>query len=309
MAASLRGRGIDLLHTQHTGCEEAPIAAAWARLPNIVGTFHVDSSYDLDYQRSGIAHRCLEWASNRCLHHAIAVSEATKRDWVARTGLAAHRIVTIHNGINPQYFQRGHSKAAAREALGLPQHAVIAGSLGRLDAAKGFKYLLEAMALLRPANDRLFIAIAGSGSGNGTLRDLASQLGISDRIIFLGQQPDVNVVLDAYDVFVIPSLCEALPFALLESMAHQLPAIGTIVGGIPEVIVPGVTGFLCPPRDPAALAAAIRPLLESPDLCQRMGGAGRERVIKHFHEDDMVRKTIAVYREMLGTAAAMEEIC
>jgi glycosyltransferase involved in cell wall biosynthesis len=241
----------------------------------------------------------MEWYSNRSLHLAIAVSEATKRDWVRRTGMPAERVVTIHNGIDPDAFVRRQSKQDARATLGLPRDAIILGGVGRLEAAKGFAYLIESVALLRSEFPQVMAAIAGAGPLREQLAAAASARGVSDRVVFLGFQSDVNAVFDVCDAFVLSSLCEALPFALLEAMAHELPVVGTAVGGVPEVIVPGETGFLAPARNAAALAAAARPLLASRDLRIRLGRAGRERVTKHFHEADMVRNTINVYRQML----------
>jgi glycosyltransferase involved in cell wall biosynthesis len=301
LASAIRERSVDLFHTQSTGCEEMPVAARRARVPYVLGTFHVDSTYDLNRERSGFAHRAMEWYSNRSLHQAIAVSEATKKDWVRRTGIPAERVVTIHNGIDPEHFVRQQAKHDARARLGLPRDAVILGGLGRLAPAKGFAQLIEALAALRSDFPNALVAIAGDGPLREQLETRAQSLGVAERVVFLGFQTDVNLVLDACDVFVLSSLCEALPFALLEAMAHELPVVGTTVGGVPEVIIPGENGFLAPPRDGGALAASVRPLLESTDLRNRMGGAGRQRVIKHFHEADMVQKTLNVYRQMSGT--------
>ena len=300
LASAIRHIPVDIFHTQYTGCEEMPVAARLAGVPRVLGTFHVDSTYDLKRERSGLTHRAMEWYSNRSLHLAIAVSEATKQDWMRRTGIPSQRVVTIHNGIDPNQFVRRQSKHDARARLALPQDAIILGGLGRLDPAKGFAHLIEALAALRTDFPQALVAIAGDGPLREQLEAKAMTLGVSDRVVFLGFQTDVNLVLDACDVFVLPSLCEALPFALLEAMAHELPAVGTTVGGIPEVIIPGETGFLAPANNAGALAAAVRPLLPSQDIRVRLGRAGRERVIKHFHEADMVRKTIDVYRQMLA---------
>lgn len=296
----ISGQRIDLMHLQKTGCEESPVSARLASVPAILGTFHVSPSLDLQRVRSGLAHRPLEWISNHSLHAAIAVSEATRRDWISRTRIPAERVVTIHNGIDPNHFRRGQSQRAARGKLGLPADAIILGGLGRLDPAKGFAWLIEALAILRSEHPLALVAIAGAGPLREELAAQAAAAGVADRVVFLGFQSDVTLVLDACDVFVLSSLSEALPFALLEAMAHELPAVGTTVGGVPEVIIPGETGFLAAPRDPTSLAAAIRPLLLSAELRERMGRAARERVFKHFHEADMVRKTIEVYHQVLG---------
>ncbi len=302
-AGRLRQVPTDLFHTQNAGCEEIPLAARLAKVPRVLGTFHVDSTYDLEGRRSGWAHRAIEWYSNRCLDRAIAVSEATRADWIRRTRLSPERVLTIHNGIDPEYFRRVHSPAEARGRLGLPADALVIGGVGRLEPAKGFVYLLEALAALKAEYPRVVVAVAGAGQLEPVLLRQAQELGLQERVFLLGFQPDVNPVLDACDVFALPSLCEALPFALLEAMAHELPVVGTTVGGVPEVIVSGETGFLTPPRDSATLAQRLRPLLDSSTLRQRLGHAARDRVIRHFHVANMVRSTLAVYRDLLSQPA------
>lgn len=295
-ARELRERQIDLFHAQNCGCEESPVAAHLAGIPHVLGTFHVDSTYDLEGERSGVRHRLLEYVSNRALNHAIAVSEATKRDWVRRTRIPERRVTTIHNGVDPDRFRRRVDRSAARRQLGLPEDAVIFGGVGRLDAAKGFEYAIESVAGLP---ETIHLAIAGRGVLREPLEQLAERLGVASRVHFLGFQSDVGLVYDALDVFLLSSLCEALPYALLEAMSHELPVVGTRVAGVPEVIVEGEVGFLADPRDPESLIRAALPLVDSSDLRTRLGAAGRERVIRHFHERDMVAKTIEVYRSML----------
>lgn len=300
LARLLRRHPIDIFHTQNTGCEESPVAAKLAGVPRVIGTFHVNSSLDLQRVRSGPTHRLLETVSNRCLHTAIAVSHATRRDWVQRTHIPADRVVTIHNGIDPDKFRRRQSRESARRALGLPEGGLIVGGLGRLDEAKGFTYLLDAAVKLRAEFPNLVVAIAGAGPLRESLEAQADRQGLGGVVRVLGFQADVQAVLDALDVFAIPSLSEALPFALLEAMATELPAVGTAVGGIPEVIVEGETGFVIPPRNLDRLVTGLRTLLTNPDLRSRMSTAGRERVIRHFHERDMVQKTIEVYRREIS---------
>jgi glycosyltransferase involved in cell wall biosynthesis len=298
VAKRFREDSFDLLHTQNTGCEESPVAARLAGIPIILGTFHVDSTYDLTKERSGIPHRTLEHISNHCLTHAIGVSRKTSEDWISRTHLPRHKVTTIYNGIDPEKFKRKMSRIDARMKLKLPQDAIIVGGLGRLDPAKGYIYLIEAVAQLAESVPQLYAAIAGQGPLRESLEAQSIRLGIADRIRFLEFQVDVQPVLDALDIFIIPSLCEALPYALLEAMATELPAIGTVVGGVPEVINAD-TGLLVPPKNSDAIAEAIMQLANSSELRSRMGRAGRRRVIEHFQEKEMVRKTIDLYRGLL----------
>jgi glycosyltransferase involved in cell wall biosynthesis len=300
LAASFRRRPVDLMHTNNTGCEESAVAARLAGVPWVLGTFHVDSTYDLSRSRSGLRHRALECLSNHCLHAAIAVSEATRRDWLRRTGMPARRVVTIHNGVRPAMSDRPRNTAAARGRLGLPADQVIVGGVGRLDRAKGFDDLLDAVAALATDRPHVAVALAGQGPLRAALEQRASRLGIASRVHFLGYRADVNEVYAALDVFVLSSVCEALPYVLLEAMAAGLPVVATTVGGVPEVVAAGETGFLVPPQDPPALAAALRPLLASAELRDRMGRAGRDRVARAFDERETVARTIQFYRDLLG---------
>jgi glycosyltransferase involved in cell wall biosynthesis len=300
LARTFRRHRVDLLHTQNTGCEESPVAAKVAGVPQVLGTFHVDPTYDLHRERSGPGHRLLEVVSNRCLDVAVAVSHATKRDWVRRSHIPPARVVAIHNGIDPGTFRRRQSRQEARRALGLPETGLVVGGLGRLEEAKGFAFLIDAAAQLRSEFPDLTVAIAGAGPLRDALEQQAARLGLAGSVRFLGFQTDVQPVLDAFDVFAMPSLCETLGYALLEAMATEVPAVGSAVGGIPEVIVPGETGLVVPPRDPARLAEGLRVLLADAKRRERWGAEARSRVARHFHESDMVRKTIDLYRLARG---------
>jgi glycosyltransferase involved in cell wall biosynthesis len=303
LSRTFAAHSVDLLHTQDTGCEDSPVAARLAGIGHVVGTFHVDSTYDLAGIRSGFTHRAMEIVSNHALHRAIAVSEATRDDWIRRTHVPDEKVVTIHNGIDPEKFRRRTDRASARARLGLPPSGpVVIGGIGRLDEAKGFIYLIEAMAALSAEFPDAILLIAGDGALKESLMARAAAVGIADRVRFLGFVSDVQSVLDALDIFAMPSLCETLGYAILEAMATELPVVGTTVGGVPEVIVPGQTGFLVPPRDSASLAGALRQLMISQTMRKTLGRAGRQRVVDHFQESVCARTTIDLYRQMLSGA-------
>ena len=287
---------MDLLYSPIVSCEPSPLAARLAGVPCVTGTFHTDSSHGRWYERP------LELGTNHALDRGIAVSEAIRRDWIARTRIAPHRVVTIHNGIDPDHFRRTSSCADARRQLGLPIDRQIVAGLGGLRALKGFAYLIESLALLRHEFPSATAVIAGDGDQRTELEAKAQALGMANRVVFLGLRADVNPVYDAADVFVLSSLSEAFPYVVLEAMSHELPVVATRVGGVPEAVLHDETGLLIPPGDAAAIAAALRPLLSSAELRQRMGKAGRQRVIRSFHEADMVRKTMEVYQQMLHNA-------
>ena len=133
-----------------------------------------------------------------------------------------------------------------------------------------------------------------------TIENHVQKLGLSEKVQFLGYQNNILEILRSMDIFILPSLWEGMPNAILEAMAAGLPVVATNVGGTPEVVVDGETGFLVPPRDPEALANAIKLLIDDPELRKKFGQAGRERVERHFTIQETVRKTEELYLRLLA---------
>ena len=171
--------------------------------------------------------------------------------------------------------------------------------MGRLVEEKGHRFLLRAFAALREKCPRNRLLLAGSGNQMGQLQKLARELGVRDKINFLGERRDIPRVLAALDIFVLPSLTEALPISLLEAMAAGRPTIASRVGGIPEIVREGVNGLLVPPADPPGLADAIEALIGDRGRARRIGEAGQRTVEKNFTADQMAYATGAVYHELI----------
>ena len=236
----------------------------------------------------------------------VCVSQQVADFCVERVGIPRAKVVVIPNGVDlgsPGKWSRvGRTllRREARGALGLPADRALVGAVARLDPVKRLDVLLRALALLEdvPA------VIVGYGPEEGRLKALAGQLGIADRVVFAGHQRDVRPWLAALDVFVLPSDWEGMSNALLEAMASRLPVVATATGGTPDVVLDGQTGFLVPPGDAPALARAIDVFLQDPELRERMGRAGRRRVVEHFSVGQMVERTQALYASLLAGQAA-----
>ena len=175
----------------------------------------------------------------------------------------------------------------------------IIGTAGRLIELKGIEYLLRAAEELRHDFPALRVEIAGEGPERTKLEEQVQQSGLGDHVRFLGWIDNISEVLTGWDVFVMPSLEEGLGNAALEAMAAGLPVVASSVGALPEVVEDGTTGWLVPPRDPAALALHLRLLLSNRELRQRMGAAGYARVRDHFSLAQMVEGFARLYEELL----------
>jgi glycosyltransferase involved in cell wall biosynthesis len=223
-------------------------------------------------------------------------SNAVKAFLAGRIGLPSEKIDVVPNGLDLAEFDE--------DAAGTPEQpapdgqALEIGAVARLEPQKGLPYLLEAMAML-PRTPRARLWIVGEGPDGPTLREQTSRLGLSDIVQWLGARRDVPALMARFDLLVLPSLWEGLPNAVLEAMAARRAVVATDVDGTPEAALHGETALLVPPRDPAALAEAMRRLLQDPDLRRRFGEAGRKRVEEHFRMELMVRRTQEAYRRAL----------
>jgi glycosyltransferase involved in cell wall biosynthesis len=230
----------------------------------------------------------------------IAVSRAAKA-LLVRAGVPPRRIRVIYNGIAPQYFQDATAQALTlRQQLGIPTDAPVVGIIARLSAEKGhqaFLYLARDVAALYPPAR---FVVVGTGPLADELEALAARLGIAERVLFTGARRDITALNHAIDIFALPSREEALPLAVLEAMAAGRPVVASAVGGVPEVVVDGETGFLLRPDDHSGFVRAVATLLDRPALRARMGARGRARVRERFGVDRMVDAVLRYYRTLLA---------
>ncbi|MFQ5875666.1 MAG: glycosyltransferase, partial [Dehalococcoidia bacterium] len=188
----------------------------------------------------------------------IAVSEEVQRSVLKRWAPARRTVATICNGVDLNSLgPNGVRPEMVKEALGIPGAHRVVGNVAHVRPEKGQEYFLQAAKLVLDKCPDVTFVIVGREKTNGELhrlRELATQLRIQDKVIFAGFREDVLHLMTTFDVFVLSSLHEGLPVALLEAMALGKPSVATRVGGVPEVIDDGVNGFLVQPRDPTGLA-------------------------------------------------------
>ncbi len=264
--------------------------AAWlAQVPVLVATEH--NVYTGKPRRYVIVERRLA----RVTDVLIAVSDNVRQFLADQLGLAPATIRVVRNGVAavaPSSARIAELRARLDPAGG--RDPVIA-TVGSLTAKKGHTFLLEAIAGLRARNVACTAVFAGEGPERPALESAVGRLGLAESVHFLGSVRDVAAVLAVSDVFVLPSVVEGLPLALLEAMLAGKPVVATAVGGVPEAIISGDNGLLVPPRDAAALADAITQLLPSPDLRARFGARARSTVEQHFTEASYLRSLEAIY--------------
>jgi glycosyltransferase involved in cell wall biosynthesis len=269
-------------------CRYELAAAALARIPGVIATEHLFQ--DIPWRRSRIVQRMICARVDRY----IAVSYHLARQLRDRLRFPARTIQVIHNGVALEAFCRP-AAPALRAALAGEAGRPLILTAARLDKQKGQRYLLEALVAVPEA----VAVLAGDGPDRALLDRQACELGLRDRVVFLGQRDDIPNILACCDVVVLPSLFEGLPLAVLEAMAATKPVIATDVGGTGEAVLHGRTGLLVPPASPMALASAIQSVLGDPSLARRLADAGLARVRQEFSAEIMTARVMELYDQIL----------
>jgi len=226
----------------------------------------------------------------------ICASDAIRAMLVA-DGVPAHRVVTVHEGIDLAKVEAAPA-ANLHEELWLPRNAPIVGNVAALVPHKGQRHLIEAAAIVvKTIPDARFV-LAGEGELRPALEKQIRDHHLEKHVFLIGFRPDVLSVHKAFDVFVMSSVTEGLGTSLLDAMACGKPIVATAAGGMPEVVEDGRTGLLVPPRDHQAMADAIVTLLGDERARGAMGAAGAARVRERFSAERMVEDTLAIYRKV-----------
>lgn len=287
--------------TQVVHSHEFTMAVYGAVAARRVGARHVITMHGGRYYAEAWRRRAaLRWAM---AHSAAttAVSGATAADLRRTLGVSDEAVRVVPNGIE---MRRGRREALRLE-LGLRGDELLIVAIGNLYPVKGHAILLRALAELEEQGGAPAwrLAIAGRGEEEPRLRDMAADAGIASRVHLLGFRGDAPDILAAGDLFVMPSLSEGLPLALVEAMATGLPIIASDVGGIPEVVARDTEAVLVPAASPPALAAAMRVLLGDADRRAVLGAAAQRRAYRDFSVATMATAYEALYRATrLGAA-------
>jgi glycosyltransferase involved in cell wall biosynthesis len=261
-------------------------------------------------------------ASRRNLAHhrsapeiwALRVACALADEVVANSRAAASRVIgirdsangtvkVIYNGLNPLEYRLAAPREEIRERLQIAAGLLYVGVVAGLRREKGHRMFLKAAAQVAREHPTAQFVLIGDGSERAQLEALVRELGIAERVLFAGDCDHVAAWLAALDVFVLPSDFESLPNAVLEAMAAGLPVVATRVGGTPEIVEEGKTGFLVDVGDAEMMSRRILDLLRDPALRRAMGEAGCARVQREFTIEQMIERLEGLYDALLQKAA------
>jgi len=296
----LRKHRPQVLHTQLEFSDILGTVAA-----KILGIPTVSTLHSLDeYQENKTANWRLKlrWFILRNFtDRIIAVSEKTRIHHINSGNLIENRIVTIYNGINLSQFNSKNQQVreTTRQQLNIQKEDKMIVTVAVLRELKGIQFMVKAMQEIISDYPNVHYVIVGDGEYKPTLIELVNSLNLGDQITFTGRRTDIPEILNACDLFVLPTLVDALPTVLIEALATKAPIVASNVGGIPEIIDDNVNGLLIPPSEPSKLANACVKLLSDEKLSKSLTQAGEITAKQRFDVYVQAKQLIDLYGEIL----------
>jgi len=296
-------QGIDIVHTHGYKSNLYALASSFGKKAALITTCHNWLGEDPKMKFYAMLDKFLLNRFNKI----IAVSDSVRQE-ILDHNVSPNKVLIINNGINLSRFNNTIKTDEIRTEFGIDGDCKVIGTVGRLSQEKGLIYFLQAAKTILRQYPKTVFLIVGDGPLRKDLERISAEFAKSccskSAIIFTGIRIDMPALYSIMDVFVLPSLTEGLPMALLEAMAAKKPVVATKVGAVPKVIQDGHSGYLVEPGDEEGLTKAITGLLENPQRAFKMAENAYEIVRKHFSSHGMAEKYEQVYREVLGVRKA-----
>ncbi len=304
----LRTNDIDIVHVDGVTNFVPALAAALTRTPIV---WHYNDHL------VGPLKRLLLPLLSRLASTVIVQGENLRQSRTGGDARLRDKTVVLPSAVDPGKFHAGardlEERRRIRQELGLPPECVLVGSVGNINRFKGYTYFVEAAAAIKRQvpSARFLIVGAKLDTDPGyweQLHELADRLGLTEDLVYTGFRDDVARVLSALDVFVLASVLESCPVAILEAMAMQVPVVATDVGAVSEMVLHGRTGFVVPPREPDAIAEAVMRYLHMPDeQVRQMMEAARQRVESEYSVGKIARQQKCLYESLVVHGARQRQ--
>lgn len=291
--------------------EERPVLLethlTWSRIFGtiafiIIGKKKIIAFEQGDIYNTGWQYRLANFLTSSFIDVIVVSSNAIKK-WISKNyWISGSKVVVMHNSILIEFFKPKGDRQSFRQMLGIGKDEVVLGSVGTLGTGvnKGMNYCIDAMSILAKKYSNIRLLIVGDGELRNALEKQAKDLGLEGAVKFLGFRRDVDLILNAIDIFVLASPFEPCGIAMIEAMATGKPVVGSASGGIPEIVEDGVTGFLFIPKDSTSLAKTLERLIEDEKLRKEIGIKARKRAEEKFEAKKYVRQLESVCAGLLG---------
>ena len=300
LCSVLRKRNIQLMHAHGYKSNLIGLLASKLCGIQIVTTQHLYPPMPLKDKKLQFYSKIDAFYTMKRMAKIIAVSGEIKEKLIA-AGLDEHKITVIDNGIDIEKYSNSRDEhiEVLRRSIGIGDDVSVVGTFGRLTQQKGHKYLLEAASKVLENKISAIFLIAGDGPLKTELEKSAVELGLGGKVRFLGFRRDTADLLKIMDVFVMSSIDEGLPMAMIEAMASRKAVLVTSVGEIPKVIKDGVNGMLVPANESDLLAHKLCILLNDAQLRNELAGKAFLDANEHYSKEAMCGKYVSVYNDIL----------
>ena len=292
----LGGGNFDVVHANEAHAVTAVWLARWDRRKPSRVPFVISRRVGYPIGKSALAQ-----ARYRTAARIVAISRWSA-DRVLRSGIPAEKVTIVHEGVELPALPSAQNRAETRSRFGVAPGETLLGCVGALSPDKGQEWVIRALAELRKKFPSTKLLLAGDGPCRERLERLAREVGVADGVIFAGFVSDVDRVYSALDVFLLPSLFEALSNSLMSAMAYGIPSIAFKQGGPAEIIEDGKSGLLVEPGNVESLSAAIAKILDEAAVGSSIAAKGRQRIQQDFSANKMLDGIIGVYETTLAEA-------
>lgn len=291
----LTEKKIDLMHSHEFAMNTySSILSVIKGIP-CVSTVHGKNYYWEKFHRK-LAYKFVSKVSSM-----VSVSDDIKNFLISKVGVNKKQLTVIPNGIDVYTYKNDDDKRIKfRKSIGIKQDAILLGAVGNLYPVKGHKYLIKAVAEIKPKIPEIQLLIAGRGDELSSLEQDVKSLNLTRNVHFLGFREDIPDILNAIDIFVMPSLSEGMPLSILEAMSAERLVIASRVGGIPEVIIDSKTGYLAESKNSSALAKKVLTSINDTKNVTRIIHNAKQKVILDFSMQAMLSGYTLIYDKLAG---------
>jgi glycosyltransferase involved in cell wall biosynthesis len=289
----------DIVHTHSSkGGILGRMAARIAGVPHIIHTPHGHVFYGHFGPFASKIFVRVERIFSRFTDRMVALTDGEKNDYINLSVCSPEKLLKIHSGVDVNKFMQANgNRVEKRRSLGLDQNEAVIGFVGWLLPIKGPDYLLKAMDYVWQGHPEASLVLVGKGDMDVDLRAEALKKNANGKVKFLGWREDIDEIMPLFDMLVLPSLNEGMGRVLVEAMAAGKPVVASRVGGIPDLVQHGETGYLVPPADEKALADSIKKLLDDPGNAWEMGQQGK-KLCQQFSLEAMIEKLDDLYSSL-----------
>ena len=296
----IRNKNIDIVHCQGgRGGFFSRIAAGKAKAPVISTVAMPVEGFNVGILKK-LFYVSLDRYSERFVDKFIVVNEELKKRLIEKHMVPPERVVKIYNGIEiDEYIPDIEAAKSIRQELNIDNNTMLIATIGRLAWQKGLSYFVHAAKDITKIYHNIKFLIVGEGEEKEILENLVRKLDIEKKVIFTGLRKDIRNILNAIDIFVLPSIREGQPIVLLEAMAMQKPIVASAIEGVQETVEDGLSALLVSPRNPQQLTEAIDTLLNNREKGDELGQAARKTACSKFNIKDKIEQHQCLYETII----------